>query len=356
MKQSQRVYVAAGVTVALILVAAILFAWQWGWLPFERLFLEQKTPIEIAISEEVPASGEVISRYYEWRYDRHAWELTLLIPSELYTYYRGMERAPTPDYSIYVTHPSDDDYIQSLADSLNSKAESMGYSAEEEVNFAASFVQGLDYFDDEEGEYPRYPVETLVDGGGDCEDTSVLAAALLQAMGYDVVLLSFSATTPEGSGHMAVGVALPSVTGGHSYDFEGEDYYYLETTTVSQAGDIPAEYRIEVPIILEVVPKPILSLSKLEWTILTKWLREDKLVLEVAVTNWGTADAEGLYVRAFFEGHETGAGTSDTFDLEYGYRISPVSVGEMVIPSGGGTLCVELYDDGIKVDEWSEAI
>ena len=355
MKQSQKLYVAAGITAAIILVGAILFAWQWGWLPFEDLFSRQATPVEIAIGEETPATGEVIIRDYDWSYDRRPWTLNLQIPKELYLYYWSMERAQTPDYSVYVTHPKDDDYIQSLANSLSSEALKRGFDVEEEVGFAASFVQSLRYLEEDE-EYPRYPVETLVDGGGDCEDTAILAAALLQAMGYDVVLLNFSATTADGAGHMAVGVALPSVTGGHSYYFEGEDYYYLETTTVSKVGDIPSEYRTREPIILEVAPKPILRLSKFEWTVISRWLREDKLVLEVQVTNWGTADAEGLYVRAFFEGHEAGAKTSDTFDLEYGYRISPVPVGDIVVPSGGGTLCVELFDDGINVDEWSEAI
>jgi hypothetical protein len=31
-----------------------------------------------------------------------------------------------------------------------------------------------------------------------------------------------------------------------------------------------------------------------------------------------------------------------------------VSVGDIVMPSGDVTLCVELLDDGVIVDEWSE--
>lgn len=355
MKRDQKLAIAVGAAVLLIFAVAIVFAWQWGWLPFEDLFSKQATPVEIAIGEETPATGEVIIRDYDWSYDRRPWSLNLQIPKELYLYYWSIERAQTPDYSVYATNPKDDQYTQSLADSLRDEALKRGFDAEEEVGFAASFVQSLRYMEEDE-EYPRYPVETLVDGGGDCEDTSILAAALLQAMGYDVVLLNFSATTPDGAGHMAVGVSLPPVPGGYSYDFEGKDYYYLETTTVSEVGDIPSEYRTVEPVILEVAPKPILRLSKFEWTIISRWLREDKLALEVEVTNWGTADAEGLHVRAFFEGHEAGAATSETFDLDYGYRVFPVSVGDIVMPSGGGTLCVELFDDDIKVDEWSEAM
>jgi hypothetical protein len=353
MKQGRKLSVAVGAAALLIVVGAIVFAWQLGWLPFEDLFSKQTAPVEIAIGDEAPVTGEVISREYRWSYDSRPWTLTLQIPKDLYLYYRGMERAQTQDYSVYVTHPMDDDFVQSLADRLTSEALKRGFDAQEKAGFAASFVQSLRYMEEDE-EYPRYPVEMLVDGGGDCEDSSILAAAVLQAMGYDVVLLNFSAVAPDGAGHMAVGVALPPVAGGYSYEFEGDDYYYLETTTQSEVGDIPTEYKTRTPTILEVVPKPVLRLSRFEWTVVTRWLREDKLVLEVEVTNWGTVDAEGVRVRAFFEGHEAGATTSDSFDLDYGYKISPVSVGDIVMPSGDVTLCVELLDDGVIVDEWSE--
>lgn len=355
MRRDQKLTIAVGAAVLLIFAMAIVFAWQSGWPPFEDLFSEQATPVEIAIGEETPATGEVIIRDYDWSYDRRPWSLNLQIPKELYLYYWSVARAQTPDYSVYVTNPKDDEFIQSIADSLSGVAGERGFDAAQEVGFVASFVQSLRYLEEDE-EYPRYPVETLVDGGGDCEDTSILAAAVLEAMGYDVVLLNFAATTPDGAGHMAVGVALPPIPGGYSYYFEGKAYYYLETTTLSEVGDAPAEYRTVEPVILEVVPKPILRLSKFEWTIVSRWLREDKLVLEVEVTNWGTADADGLHVRAFFEEHEDRAATSDTFDLEYGYKVFPVSVGAIVMPSGEGTLCVELFDDDIKVDEWSEVM
>ncbi len=48
-------------------------------------------------------------------------------------------------------------------------------------------------------DYPKYPLETLIDGGGDSEDASILAANLLDLMGYSTVLLGFP-------GHMAVGL------------------------------------------------------------------------------------------------------------------------------------------------------
>jgi hypothetical protein len=358
MKRHDRLLVAAAVTFALLFVAAALFSWQSGWLPLNGLSLEEATPVEIAVGGEAAASDNVMDLEFEWNYDRHPWQLSLSLPEDLYLYYRQVERAATPDYSIYVTHPTDDAYVRSIADKLDDEAQRARFDSEETVNFVASFVQSLDYLDELNGEYPKYPVETLVESGGDCEDTSILTAALLQAMGYDVVLLNFPPVTADEAGHMAVGVALPLTSAGSYYEYQGEKYYYLETTNSSKLGDIPHEYRTWEATILELVPKPVLKLSEVKWTMSPEWFGfgEDKLAVEVEVTNWGTADAEEVYVRAYFDEYETRTATSDPFDLDFGYKISPITVGEIVVPSGGGTLCVDLIDDGTRVDSWSKVI
>jgi hypothetical protein len=51
----------------------------------------------------------------------------------------------------------------------------------------------------------NYPVETLVAGNGDCDIFSLLAASILKAGGFDVVLLYYSAQS-----HMNIGVHLTS--------------------------------------------------------------------------------------------------------------------------------------------------
>ena len=97
-------------------------------------------------------------------------------------------------------------------------------------------------------EYPKYPVETLLDQSGDCEDLSILAVNLVgEAEGYDKVVFVFH---PE---HMGIAV-LPSkaeveamkdtsLATGH-YDREGEEYFYMEVTDPSWVlGQIPDVYR-----------------------------------------------------------------------------------------------------------------
>lgn len=352
--------VVVGTVVAVVaLLAAIgVMAWQLGWLSNLAPFSRSATPEVIELNPAVTSDGTV-ARQYEWRYGRDSFRLTLQIPRDIYDYYRRMERAPVEDYSIYVTHPGDDaDLVDPLAAELKRLAVQKGYNSAETVNFAASFVQNLKYLTEEE-EYPNYPVETLYDRGGDCEDTAILTAALLQAMGYDTVLIRFTSPTEGEAGHMAVGVAVTGVSGGYSYTYDGQKYYYLETTSSSwDLGDMPpdvlSKYQGQSDGIYKLEPMPALRFANFAWR--SRLFGGDTGYLEVTVTNWGTADAHDFYVRAFFEGRESGAKSSDTYDLEYGYRISGVLVEGLRKPSGGGTLVVELWLDGAVVDDWSFAV
>ena len=79
----------------------------------------------------------------------------------------------------------------------------------------------------------------LWDGQGDCEDSSALYASLMEALGYDAVLLLFLGDI---EGHAAIGISVPGASG-MSYRYGGEDYYYAETTdTGPSIGFDPTYY------------------------------------------------------------------------------------------------------------------
>ncbi|MCK9592588.1 MAG: hypothetical protein M0Q91_11330 [Methanoregula sp.] len=186
-------------------------------------------------------SGETITRSYRWNYQRTAFSWKLTIPKSLYDYYKAQphDRAKSTTYKEYAISSRDKPYLDSIIKKLKETGKSKGYSESDNVMNVIAFVQSLPYFKDSTSttydEYPRYPVETLVDNGGDCEDTAILTAALLREMGYGVVLIN----PPK---HMAVGVKCDSCTGTY-YTYQGEKYYYLETTgTNFQIGQIPKEY------------------------------------------------------------------------------------------------------------------
>lgn len=138
-------------------------------------------------------------------------------------------------YVPYVTEEGNSELVKNLAGVISKKA---AEAFLDEVEFAAAFVQEAIPYVSEEREYPRYPVETLVDGG-DCEDKSILLAALLREMGYRTVLLVFDGSP----GHMAVGVDCQGCSGTY-YQKNGVDYYYLESTGPGWSiGEVPSDLK-----------------------------------------------------------------------------------------------------------------
>ncbi|MFN3346559.1 MAG: hypothetical protein ACK42E_01930 [Candidatus Bipolaricaulaceae bacterium] len=153
------------------------------------------------------------------------------IPWELY--WECKTRPRVSDYVAYVVDLNNAYLMLSLAHLLLSKAP---YDHKGRIEFVAAFVQGaIPYVADQHGEHPKYPVETLVEGG-DCEDKAILLAAFLRVMGYRVALLVF----PD---HVAVGVACPTCWG--TYYLQGRlGYFYIEATSPGwSVGEVPPEFR-----------------------------------------------------------------------------------------------------------------
>jgi len=263
-----------------------------------------------------PTSAETIEREYEWRYESSTWKLSLSIPESLYEYYKTLDRSFDEDFSVYVTHPYDDEYIDMIIEKFNSIAINKELTEVEKVNLVIAFVQSLPYTSDEVttpfDEYPRYPLETLVDGGGDCEDTAILTAALLDAMNYDTVLLGLP-------GHMAVGVHIENGYGSY-YSYNDREYFYLETTSEGwQIGELPDEYQGESAHIYHLIPVPILTHN---WTATQTGF---KITLEVTVKNLGSAMATGIKVYAAFDAGEDyvwNPEESEAFDLNIGRDVT----------------------------------
>ena len=101
----------------------------------------------------------------------------------------------------------------------------------------------------------KFPVETLYEQAGSCEDHAILVAAVLFSLGHDVTL--FWLRLKSGVGHLALGFhAEGLIAGGMSEMLEGKRYFYVETipTAVNQGpGDIGTELLTELESV-EVVP------------------------------------------------------------------------------------------------------
>lgn len=197
-----------------------------------------------ALGATVLVGEPAYRRIFKWDYGGIDWELDLSLPAtdieslnpdrSLYSY---------DDYLEYVT--PDDRTADAVAHILDfySRSEDMG--SYDEVSFLLAFVQEMPYTKDEDtkgDDYSRYPIETLNDRGGDCEDTSLLMASITsnpRHFNYGTALIIID-------DHMAVGVTGSEGIGGVYFspaDRPDRRYYYCETTGKGYAiGEMPEIY------------------------------------------------------------------------------------------------------------------
>lgn len=293
---------------------------------------------------EVPQSTESISVSYSWTY-RGEWSWEIKIPLSVYQYYQQLPRPPTGNYSVYVTHPLDDPYIDALVDKIKRAAREAGYTEYQMLEFAAAFVQSLPYTVDSVtspyDEYPRYPLETLIDNGGDCEDTSILLASIVDKMGYGVVLINL----PD---HLGVGVKGGENVYGTFWEYEGSNYYYIETTGEKWGiGELPDEYKNSSASVYPMVPVPIVVH---EGSIKGSGYSAE---VDLKVSNLGTAPAYNVTVLAGFDaggGMVWNSQEAEPFTLGVDQQAT-VKL-NLRIPSGEHTrLVVQIVMDGVLVDE-----
>ena len=196
--------------------------------------------------------------YYEvkhtWEFNKKNCAISLNISKYLYRYFRNerehlayryqfQEDELPPNYYSFMLSEHDRPVMQALANEFSRNAA----TDLERIDLALAFVQSLPYAHDADSkgadEYVRYPIETLVDGCGDCEDKVALLTALLYEMDVDFVLLIL----PE---HMAIGVHCDGVESERYLLFRDKQYYYMETSMPNwQIGQIPEDYydtRMEV--------------------------------------------------------------------------------------------------------------
>ncbi len=239
---------------------------------------------------EMSISPDTLSKTYSWDYEGRCWQLTLPFDDEIYETYKSRTR--NRDYDLFASDPYDDGLIKEIADALFSLSKVYRLDENQIPGFCIAFVQALNYTSDLESsghaQYPRFPYETLYEKGGDCEDTSILAVAILQEMGYDAVLLEL----PE---HMALGIKCDPEQKGRNFDYEGSNYYYLETTGNNwQIGEIPEEYADQPVNIVPVYRRPMINLNFRAQCEYSK--RGGTVDVNVTVSNVGSERAENTTV------------------------------------------------------------
>lgn len=141
-----------------------------------------------------------------------------------------------PDWTPWVVTGAGPE-VEVVAAQIRERSQALGMNRFEEATAVLAFAQSITYSSDlettGEAEYWRYPVETMFEQTGDCEDLSILAAAILRALGHHVLPL---VTTD----HAAIGIAAPPGLPGTYVSHEGSWYYYCESTAEGlRIGELP---------------------------------------------------------------------------------------------------------------------
>lgn len=161
---------------------------------------------------------------YFWQYATYSilshWKSLYKDTSEYYKY-------PIEDMGVlnsFIVYDDDWSLIDQIADELWKLSADDKEYAEITLEFVHSAIFYMsDLESTGQGEYWRYPDETLFDKVGDCEDTAFLYASLLRAKGIPTVIIEYV-------DHLAVGVGIQGFIGTY-YEYDGKRYFYAETTS-----------------------------------------------------------------------------------------------------------------------------
>ena len=167
------------------------------------------------------------------------YELNVTVPQVLHQYYTVQNHAlySDSDFVKFVTPYT----LKPIADKLWQ----IYNNTEDFTNGVLMLVHQIDYREIVLG---KYPVETLVDGVGDCDLFAYIAASILEAGGIPVVLLYYRDQL-----HMEIGVALGRAPTEarvevYSVNVKNVSYYIAECTGEKwreswRVGETPSEYQ-----------------------------------------------------------------------------------------------------------------
>ena len=198
--------------------------------------MPEKIKVEIKKGREQSAivKPQLHTRYssaFNTRYD--TFRVTIDIPHQLTQLAKQRPRQPLAE----MVRVSQQEVIP-LSQAFEELMKNKGLTKEQTAEVILNFVQAIPFVTDKTSvgliDYHSYPAETLAIGIGDCEDKSIIAAAILRNLSYDVVLFNPPA-------HIAIGI-----TGnlkGYSIDYKGKKYFWAETTVPGwHFGEMPTEF------------------------------------------------------------------------------------------------------------------
>ena len=211
---------------------------------------------EPVIEEE--EEGPWGEKVYSWTYQGTKYQTELSISKEAY------KNANNPvggyDLGLYIVD-DDERTVRHLTSNLERIAKEHSLSDRETVDFVVAFTTAITYTPDKTSghaaNYPRTPTVTLAEQTGDSKDLSILAAAILDEMGYSVAVLNYPANNFGGTyvpGAAAIAVPGDSTANGPVYNITRksvpEPFEVLWVADTAKLGYPAVAYFIEEPEII----------------------------------------------------------------------------------------------------------
>jgi hypothetical protein len=179
----------------------------------------------------------VMNRSYSFKYRRTEHSITIAVDRTVYEGAATVDERPyggawqdnTTLATYYLEMTNDaaqEDMYRTILDQLDSIRDAENLTSDEYIELISCFVQQIP-FDNHAPSHPRYPVEVVGEGKGDCDEKSMLLAGLLSREGYDSALLLFLDEY-----HATVGIAgsLPAGEPVATFSENNHTYVCIETT------------------------------------------------------------------------------------------------------------------------------
>jgi len=182
-------------------------------------------------AEACQPTNQIIDQKIYWKFcDSKGNPYTWQMPVESY---ENLVKAPKPDNYFYFKLPDDEvvtvrDHTQFVGKSFENVIDVVYDNAGNDDQFIFevwNIVAQLDTYSFDIGDDPRWALETLSRGGGDCEDTAILIADMIKSSthtgSWQVKLVYFDSnnpSNPEEVNHVAVTINT------------GPNYYVIEST------------------------------------------------------------------------------------------------------------------------------
>ena len=190
------------ILIAMILLIAVMggliaFKFFGGPAVFPQDVVPTPSPGDTA-GEETGPWGD---KSFTWEYDGVTHSLNVYIAKEVYRNYQyGISGTVCPEnLTDYIVTAGDGGVIADAAAQIEAIVRTRGYIGDADIiGLVLAFSQAVPYRTDTEtghsSAYPRTPAVLLADQAGDSADHAILAAALLEQLGYGCALIHYPAT------------------------------------------------------------------------------------------------------------------------------------------------------------------